>query len=85
VSITSSTARRLMTGRVPGSPRQTGQTRVFGSSVPSAGGAVGQEQNILESVRSWAWTSIPMTVSYRVAVLRAMGRLYRAAKKPGRS
>jgi hypothetical protein len=36
---------------------------------------VGQEQNIFDSVRSWAWTSIPMTVSYSVRVLTAMGRL----------
>ena len=61
--MTSSTARRLMTGSVPGIPRQIGQVRVFGSSVPPSAGAVEQAQNILDSVRSWAWTSIPMTVS----------------------
>ncbi len=33
--MTSSTARRLMTGSVPGSPMQIGHTRVFGSSVTS--------------------------------------------------
>ena len=61
--MTSSTARRLIDGSVPGMPRQIGHTREFGSSVPSGGGAVGQGQNIFDSVRSWAWTSMPMTVS----------------------
>jgi hypothetical protein len=37
--------------------------------VPLSGGAVGHEQNIFDSVRSWAWTSIPMTVSYVVSAL----------------
>ena len=63
VSITSSTALRLMTGSVPGSARQTGQVRVFGSSLAPGVAAVGQPQNILDSVRSWACTSIPMIVS----------------------
>ena len=62
VRITSSTARRLITGKVPGIPRQTGQTRV--RLVRSPGGAdVGQPQNIFDSVRSWACTSMPMIVS----------------------
>ena len=52
-----------MTGSVPGMPRQTGQTRVFGSSGCPPGAAVGQAQNIFEAVRSWAWTSMPMIVS----------------------
>ena len=52
VSITSSTARRLIDGSVPGIPRQIGHTRVFGSSVAPAGGDVGHRQNIFESVRS---------------------------------
>ena len=51
-----------------------GQTRVFGSSAAPSAGAVGHEQNILESVRSCACTSIPMTVSY--CVLTATARLY---------
>ena len=51
---------------------QTGQTLVFGSSGTPWAGAVGQPQNIFEAVRSWAWTSIPMTVSYRVAASTAM-------------
>ncbi len=42
---------------------QMGQTRVFGASTSPGGGAVGQRQNIFEAVRSWAWTSIPITVS----------------------
>jgi hypothetical protein len=39
---------------------------VFGSSGSPAGACVGQEQNIFDSVFSWAWTSMPMTVSYWV-------------------
>src|SRR5690606_16080000 len=77
VSITSSTARRLMAGSVPGRPRQIGQVREFGSSVPSEGGLVGHGQNIFESVRSCACTSMPMTVSYWVAGGAVIGRLYR--------
>ena len=67
-----------MTGSVPGRPRQIGQTRVFGSSAAPSGGAVGQLQNIFESVRSCAWTSIPMTVSYSVrGVVTAMRPIVR--------
>jgi hypothetical protein len=51
-----------MTGSAPGSPRQTGHTWVFGGA-PSY--AVEQAQNIFDAVRSWQWTSIPMTASYR--------------------
>src|SRR5215213_4944693 len=51
-----------MTGSAPGRPRQTGQTWVFGAA-PSY--AVEQPQNIFDAVLSWAWTSIPMTGSYR--------------------
>jgi hypothetical protein len=40
-----------------------GQIRVFGSSASPSGGAVAQAQNIFEAVRSWACTSMPMTVS----------------------
>ena len=60
VARTSSTARLLMTGSAPGRPRQTGQTWVFGGA-PSY--AVEQPQNIFEAVRSWQWTSMPMTAS----------------------
>jgi hypothetical protein len=42
---------------------QMGHTRVFGSSGWPGSGAVRQRQNIFEAVRSWAWTSIPITVS----------------------
>ena len=42
---------------------QMGHTRVLGASGSPGSGAVRQRQNILEAVRSWAWTSIPMTVS----------------------
>jgi hypothetical protein len=45
-----------------------GQQRVFGSSGSAGGGAVGQAQNIFDSVRSWACTSMPMTVSYSGAI-----------------
>jgi hypothetical protein len=47
--------------------------RVFGSSFPVGAGVLGQAQNILEAVRNWACTSIPMIVSYRVPT--AMRRL----------
>ena len=57
---TCSTAFRLITGSAPGSPRQTGQTWLFGGA-PSY--AVEHGQNIFEAVRSWQWTSIPMTAS----------------------
>ena len=63
-------------------PMQTGQTRVFGSSGSPGGGAVGQRQNIFDSVRSWACTSIPMIVSYVVAT--AMRRLSGAMLRPVR-
>src|SRR5947209_13517856 len=50
----------LITGRVPGRPRQTGQVRVLGGSPnPSA-----QPQNIFVRVDSWTWISSPMTASY---------------------
>ena len=60
VARTCSTARRLMTGSAPGRPRQTGQTCVFGAA---SSWAVEQAQNIFEAVRSWQWTSMPMTAS----------------------
>src|SRR5580700_5318666 len=59
-STAKSTALRFNTGNAPGSPRQTGQTFVFGGSPKR----VEQEQNILDSVSSWTWTSSPMTGSY---------------------
>jgi hypothetical protein len=73
--MTSSTARRLITGNEPGSAMQTGQTRVFGSSGSPGAAAVGQSQNIFEAVRSWACTSMPMTVSYLVLTRADTARL----------
>jgi len=55
-----SIARRLITGSVPGMPWQTGHVCVFGG----APNVVGQPQNILVRVVSWAWTSSPMTTSH---------------------
>ena len=55
----SSTTRRFNTGSAPGSPRQTGQTCVFGG----APNRVLQPQKIFVSVSSWAWISRPMTAS----------------------
>ncbi len=52
-------ARRLMTGSTPGIPWQTGHVWELGDPPK----AVGQPQNIFERVRSWAWTSRPMTTS----------------------
>ena len=60
VARTSSTARRLMTGSVPGRPRQTGQVREFGGASSMS---VEQPQNIFEAVLSWTWISMPMTAS----------------------
>src|SRR5438477_7896407 len=58
-------ALRFGTGRVPGCPRQIGQTLVFGSAPNS----FRQAQNILVAVESSTWHSRPMTVS-RSAVVR---------------
>src|SRR5262249_42557638 len=55
-----STALAFRTGSAPGSPRQTGQTLVFGGSPKR----VEQPQKILVAVNSWTWTSSPMTGSY---------------------
>src|SRR3954471_9190166 len=49
----------LATGSVPGSPRQTGQVRVLGSSPKLSS----QPQNIFVRVSSWTWISRPMTGS----------------------
>src|SRR3954447_5351413 len=65
VRSTYSTALRFGTGRLPGSPRQTGQHCVFGGAPNS----VLQPQNILLAVNSSACTSMPTTGSYRVAVV----------------
>src|SRR5205823_14122260 len=54
-----STAPRFSAGSAPGSPRQTGQTCVLGG----APNCVEQPQKIFDRVRSWAWTSRPMTGS----------------------
>src|SRR5690349_23564788 len=59
-SVANSTALRFSTGKAPGSPRHTGQTFVFGGSPKR----VEHEQKILLMVRSWTWTSSPMTGSY---------------------
>src|SRR5207302_8384060 len=63
-----STARLLSTGRVPGRPRQTGQTLVLGGSPKR----VEQPQKIFVRVRSWTWTSKPMTGSYFASTSGAM-------------
>ncbi len=57
--IVASTAARLATGRLPGRPRQTGQTCVLGSAPNS----VAQPQNILLAVPSSTCVSRPMTGS----------------------
>lgn len=49
------------TGSEPGRPRQTGQTRVFGSPPKS----VGQPHHILVFVPSSTWVSRPITGSKR--------------------
>ena len=60
VLMASSMAFLLVTGRTPGWPVQTGQILVLGV----APNLVEQPQNILLSVKSWAWISRPITVSY---------------------
>jgi hypothetical protein len=60
VAITNSTASLLIVGRTPGRPRQTGQQWLFGAA-PSI--SVEQPQNILLTVLSWQWISMPMTAS----------------------
>lgn len=69
--VANSTALRLSTGNAPGRPRQTGQTLVLGG-FPNF---VEQEQKIFVAVRSWTWTSSPMTGSYlaRAGVERSAG------------
>src|SRR5271163_2637383 len=59
-SVANSTARWLRTGKAPGRPRQTGQILVFGAEPKR----LAQPQKALVSVRSWTWTSSPMTGSY---------------------
>src|ERR1700674_949593 len=59
-SVANSTAFLFNTGSAPGSPRQTGQTLVFGGDPKR----VEHEQKILDAVRSCTWTSRPMTGSY---------------------
>jgi hypothetical protein len=49
----------LITGKLPGWPEHTGQIWVL----VSAPKALAHEQNILLLVKSWAWTSNPITDS----------------------
>ena len=80
-----STTCRLSTGSTPGIPRQTGQTCELGSPPK----AVEQPQKILLRVRSWAWTSIPIT-SWKAALIRrpparARARVSRSSARAARS
>src|SRR5579871_2496728 len=59
-STANSTAFLFRTGNAPGSPRHTGQTFVLGG----APNWVEHPQNIFVAVRSWTWTSRPITGSY---------------------
>src|SRR5579883_284886 len=59
-SVAYSTAFSFKTGSAPGSPRHTGQTLVLGG----APNWFAHPQNALVAVRSWTWTSSPMTASY---------------------
>ena len=58
-------ASAFVTGKLPGSARQTGQVCVLGGSPKLSG----QPQNILVFVASWTWISSPMTVSYSMALM----------------
>src|SRR5665213_163717 len=71
-STANSTACLLSTGRAPGRPRQMGQTWVLGSPPYS----FLQPQKALERVRSWTWTSRPITGWY---LARTSGESARAA------
>ena len=53
------TASALVTGSVPGWPRQIGQVRVLGSSPNESA----QPQNIFVRVLSCTWISMPITGS----------------------
>src|SRR3954468_333287 len=55
-----STAFLFRTGSAPGSPRHTGQTFVFGGAPK----VVEHPQKAFVAVRSWTWTSKPITTSY---------------------
>src|ERR1700722_1320125 len=55
-----STARLFKTGKVPGSPRQTGHTLLLGASPKR----FAHPQKILLFVNSCTWTSSPITGSY---------------------
>src|SRR5882724_11923775 len=69
--VANSTAFLFNTGKAPGRPRHTGQTLVLGAD-PNL---VEHEQKILDTVRSWTWTSRPMTGSYLVWVGDEAGRV----------
>ena len=60
IFIANSTEVLFNTGKTPGMPRHTGQVWVLGSAPNFAE----QGQKSLDLVRSWAWTSSPITVSY---------------------
>ena len=66
VIVANSMARRLGTGKAPGSPKQTGQTLVLGAACEAS---VRQPQNILDVVRIWAWTSRPIVAIYFMGIL----------------
>lgn len=66
VRIVSCNASAFITGSAPGSPRQVGQVCEFGAAPNSTW----QPQNILERVRSWAWTSKPIVVKYAMSEFR---------------
>src|SRR5690242_14290327 len=64
-----STTFLFSTGSAPGIPRQTGQVWELGE----APNLVEQPQKILVLVRSWTWTSRPMTAWYFIYLLRYQG------------
>ena len=76
-------ALRSAPASAPGRPRQTGQTLVFGSEPK----LFAQPQKTLVAVRSWTWTSSPMTGSYLARIsgerLNAVLILFSLEQKPG--
>ena len=54
------TAASFSTGNTPGSPKSTGQAKLFGGAPNWLAAA----EKILLCVASWTWTSKPMTASH---------------------
>src|SRR5439155_26803628 len=74
VSAVRRSASSFATGKTPGKPRQTGQTRVLGGAPNS----LAQPHHIFDLVFNWTCVSRPMTASYSM-VIQGVRRLGNAA------